>query len=103
MLVITHYQRLLDYIVPDYVHVLANGRIVLRRQGTGPEARGGGLCGGVPRRPESGSDMQKAAIVTNPKQIEGENPLGDFARLEEALPGHNTNWLPMRVTAWYWK
>jgi len=28
MLVITHYQRLLDYIVPDVVHVLANGRIV---------------------------------------------------------------------------
>jgi Fe-S cluster assembly ATP-binding protein len=28
MLVITHYQRLLDYIVPDHVHVLANGRIV---------------------------------------------------------------------------
>ncbi len=27
-LVITHYQRLLDYIVPDYVHVLAEGRIV---------------------------------------------------------------------------
>jgi Fe-S cluster assembly ATP-binding protein len=26
-LVITHYQRLLDYIVPDHVHVLANGRI----------------------------------------------------------------------------
>ncbi|MEZ4703920.1 MAG: Fe-S cluster assembly ATPase SufC [Bdellovibrionota bacterium] len=28
MLVITHYQRLLDYIVPDYVHVLAHGRII---------------------------------------------------------------------------
>lgn len=28
MLVVTHYQRLLDYIVPDYVHVLADGRIV---------------------------------------------------------------------------
>ncbi|CAO3430413.1 Fe-S cluster assembly ATPase SufC [Azospirillum endophyticum] len=28
MLVITHYQRLLDYIVPDHVHVLAAGRIV---------------------------------------------------------------------------
>jgi Fe-S cluster assembly ATP-binding protein len=28
MVVITHYQRLLDYIVPDFVHVLANGRIV---------------------------------------------------------------------------
>jgi len=28
MLVITHYQRLLEYIVPDRVHVLANGRVV---------------------------------------------------------------------------
>jgi Fe-S cluster assembly ATP-binding protein len=28
MIVITHYQRLLDYIVPDYVHVLSRGRIV---------------------------------------------------------------------------
>jgi Fe-S cluster assembly ATP-binding protein len=28
MLVITHYQRLLDYIVPDHVHVLAQGRVV---------------------------------------------------------------------------
>ena len=34
MLVITHYQRLLNYIVPDHVHVLAKGRIV--RSG-GPE------------------------------------------------------------------
>jgi Fe-S cluster assembly ATP-binding protein len=25
---ITHYQRLLDYVVPDFVHVLADGRIV---------------------------------------------------------------------------
>ncbi len=28
VLVITHYQRLLDYIVPDYVHVLFDGKIV---------------------------------------------------------------------------
>lgn len=28
VLMITHYQRLLDYIVPDYVHVLAGGKIV---------------------------------------------------------------------------
>jgi Fe-S cluster assembly ATP-binding protein len=28
ILVVTHYQRLLDYIVPDFVHVLYNGRIV---------------------------------------------------------------------------
>jgi Fe-S cluster assembly ATP-binding protein len=27
-IVITHYQRLLDYIVPDYVHVLYDGRVV---------------------------------------------------------------------------
>ena len=28
VLLITHYQRLLDYIVPDYVHVMYDGRIV---------------------------------------------------------------------------
>lgn len=28
MIVVTHYQRLLEYIVPDFVHVLADGRIV---------------------------------------------------------------------------
>jgi Fe-S cluster assembly ATP-binding protein len=28
MLVVTHYQRLLDYIVPDHIHVLADGKIV---------------------------------------------------------------------------
>ena len=28
MVLVTHYQRLLDYIVPDHVHVLANGKIV---------------------------------------------------------------------------
>jgi Fe-S cluster assembly ATP-binding protein len=34
VLVITHYQRLLNYIKPDFVHVLVNGKIV--REG-GPE------------------------------------------------------------------
>lgn len=28
MIMVTHYQRLLDYVVPDYVHVLSQGRIV---------------------------------------------------------------------------
>jgi Fe-S cluster assembly ATP-binding protein len=28
VVVVTHYQRLLDYIIPDFVHVLVNGRIV---------------------------------------------------------------------------
>jgi Fe-S cluster assembly ATP-binding protein len=34
VMVITHYQRLLDYIKPDFVHVLYNGRIV---KSGGPE------------------------------------------------------------------
>ena len=34
IVVVTHYQRLLNYIVPDFVHVLLDGRIV--RSG-GPE------------------------------------------------------------------
>ncbi len=34
IVLVTHYQRLLDYIVPDYVHVLVNGRIV---KSGGPE------------------------------------------------------------------
>jgi Fe-S cluster assembly ATP-binding protein len=33
-LVITHYQRLLDHIVPDVVHIMADGRIV---KSGGPE------------------------------------------------------------------
>ena len=33
-LIITHYQRLLDYIKPDFVHVLINGKIV---KSGGPE------------------------------------------------------------------
>ena len=34
MLLITHYQRLLDFVKPDFVHVMANGRIV---KSGGPE------------------------------------------------------------------
>ena len=51
LIVVTHYQRLLNYIVPDYVHVLMNGRIV--RSG-GPEL--------ALELEESGySDMESAA------------------------------------------
>ena len=28
ILIITHYQRLLDYIKPDFIHVLSNGKII---------------------------------------------------------------------------
>jgi Fe-S cluster assembly ATP-binding protein len=54
VLLITHYQRLLDYIIPDVVHVLAEGRIVkrggrelaleLERDGYGPILRAAGLA-----------------------------------------------------------
>jgi Fe-S cluster assembly ATP-binding protein len=44
MLVITHYQRLLDYIVPDRIHVLAKGpHRRRRRQGSGAGAGSQGL------------------------------------------------------------
>jgi hypothetical protein len=43
-IVVTHYQRLLDYIVPDFVHVLSAGRIVRSGgQGTGARAGSQGL------------------------------------------------------------
>jgi Fe-S cluster assembly ATP-binding protein len=58
VLLITHYQRLLNYIKPDYVHVLAEGRIVksgrkdlavrLEEEGYGPILREAGLAIDVP-------------------------------------------------------
>src|SRR4051794_21980236 len=58
VLLITHYQRLLNYIKPDVVHVLAQGRIVktggkdlalrLEEQGYGPILREAGLAPDVP-------------------------------------------------------
>ena len=58
VLLITHYQRLLNYITPDVVHVLAAGRIVksggkdlalrLEEEGYGPILRENGLDIGVP-------------------------------------------------------
>jgi Fe-S cluster assembly ATP-binding protein len=58
VLLITHYQRLLNYITPDMVHVLAAGRIVtsggkdlalrLEEEGYGPILRENGLDIGVP-------------------------------------------------------
>ena len=34
IVLVTHYQRLLDYVIPNYVHVLVDGRIV---KSGGPE------------------------------------------------------------------
>ncbi len=58
VLLITHYQRLLNYIQPDFVHVLAQGRIVksggkdlalrLEEEGYGPILREAGLSPDLP-------------------------------------------------------
>ena len=58
VLLITHYQRLLNYITPDFVHVLAEGRIVksggkdlalrLEDEGYGPILREAGLETNLP-------------------------------------------------------
>jgi Fe-S cluster assembly ATP-binding protein len=65
MIVVTHYQRLLDYIVPDFVHVLSGGRIVksggkelalqLEKEGWGsPTTRKRHECGSRRDRPVAG-------------------------------------------------
>jgi Fe-S cluster assembly ATP-binding protein len=51
MILVTHYQRLLDYVVPDFVHVLAQGRIVRsggRELALELEERGYGWLEGAP-------------------------------------------------------
>jgi Fe-S cluster assembly ATP-binding protein len=54
MLLVTHYQRLLNYVIPDIVHVLLNGRIV--RTG-GPEL--------ARELDESGYQFERAAAAAN--------------------------------------
>lgn len=62
LIVITHYQRLLDYIVPDRVHVLSKGRIVRsggRELALELEAHGYGWIGDageVPKAPPAAGD-----------------------------------------------
>ena len=64
VLLITHYQRLLNYITPDVVHVLAQGRIVksggkdlalrLEDEGYGPDPARGRPLARPPRRGPAG-------------------------------------------------
>lgn len=94
MLVITHYQRLLEYLKPDVVHVMANGRIVktggpelaLELEAEGYEIhRSGSLMGVVP---------QLSAFET---ALAASLPTGE---LRAAL---ETGGLPhRRVEAWKW-
>ena len=58
LIVITHYQRLLDYIVPDFVHVLAGGRIVRsggRELALELEERGYGWIDEIAAQPAKGA------------------------------------------------
>jgi Fe-S cluster assembly ATP-binding protein len=73
VLLITHYQRLLNYITPDFVHVLAQGRIIksggkdlalqLEEEGYGPVLREAGL--------EAGVSDEALAVPTAPGEHEG--------------------------------
>ena len=66
MLVITHYQRLLDYIVPDHVHVMVNGRLV---------ASGGKeLALELEKRGYAGFEAQAAAATPVPLRAVGARP-----------------------------
>jgi Fe-S cluster assembly ATP-binding protein len=70
VLLITHYQRLLDYIIPDVVHVLAEGRIVkrggrelaieLEKDGYGPILREAGLSPDVADAADSAAEPEEA-------------------------------------------
>jgi Fe-S cluster assembly ATP-binding protein len=75
ILLITHYQRLLNYITPDVVHVLAQGRIVktggkdlalrLEDEGYGPILREAGLAPDVP---------DEALLVPRGPDVEADEP-----------------------------
>ena len=72
MLVITHYQRLLDYIVPDRVHVLADVRIV--RSGNKElaiELEEKGYAEFYSEKPISCKDPDLTQVFTKPSKLTG--------------------------------
>jgi Fe-S cluster assembly ATP-binding protein len=87
VLLITHYQRLLNYITPDVVHVLAQGRIIksggkdlalrLEDEGYGPILREAGLETGasdeallVPQGPAGGDDDEREPAADHHQPVE---------------------------------
>jgi Fe-S cluster assembly ATP-binding protein len=86
VLLSTHYQRLLNYITPDVVHVLAQGRIVktggkdlalrLEAEGYGPILREAGLAPDVP---------DEALLVPQGPDL---GPAGDQAGVAEPAGTH---------------
>ena len=85
IVVITHYQRLLDYIVPDQVHVLADGGI--RRSGgkdLAHELEAAGYAGVLARQPREGlTPWPRPARAIEPLPAYG----AVFANVEGQLPG----------------
>ena len=80
-LVITHYQRLLDYIVPDRVHVLVGGRIV---KSGGPEL--------AKELEASGYAVGAGGGMTAMQQKGAEGFLHRFEGLRARLPGARLPW-----------
>ena len=101
-LVITHHQRLLDYLVPNRVHVLTNGRIV--RSG-GPES-GKGTGKEWLRRPDRGGRVSTGAagFLQRYEELIGRLP-GDSALRAAAAAAFRESGLPggtqqRRIEAW---
>ena len=96
MLVITHYQRLLDYIVPDRVHVLSDGRIA--RSG-GPELalelESPATPNSAARRPRSGSGTRWSCPVQQ-FQHQGRAGLSRLfmPRRSRRFPARAIHWSP---------
>ncbi len=95
MLVVTHYQRLLNYIVPDYVHVLVDGRIV---KSGGPELaldledKGyGKFEGGSERLIRLGRTLGSDSVATATSGLQ--NYEESFSGFEKSAAGRELSWL----------
>ena len=96
MLVVTHYQRLLDYIVPDFVHVLVEGRIVRsggKEMALELEEKGYAWLEKEPARPARRRDHECR------ERREGRLPGGLRALRPLAAGGVGARWLRERRTA----
>ena len=79
VLLITHYQRLLNYITPDVVHVLAQGKIVksggkdlalrLEDEGYGPILREAGLAPDLPPTRPCACRWRRPAPTSSPSEV----------------------------------
>ena len=110
MIVITHYQRLLNYIVPDVVHVMAKGRVVkIGRQGTGARARSqrlrairgrGGLMNADVRTIKTPAEQALArCLCGGARQLPGKGAVA--ALREDAFKRFDAQGLPhRRVEEW---